>query len=928
MNHHYQSFTNNRKQVRRCLTSRALNVFVHHYFSFSWLREYLLEKRVYHFVQKKDQDYDEDWDDLINDMMGEPQSFKEDSLQVYFDLMFLVRTAHERNPSAELLQEIMKHFTILEENPSLIKKRSDLFTPLNSIYFAVALSQKISTLQGNLADSWRKVARIPFKSQLENDCYGRAKIKELKALGYFTEDELKESDVSEDLQKEFAQKWLEMDNRLRVALERKKSKNDLIKFYHSLSLEANNHYWKNIISYEEKNEECPLETVLTAWALRKIASNTLPTAIALLWQKTVDLISNQYFPHSPYKRTAQLAFEFEKSLVEINKLEKQLLTVTTSPKYNDHCIHNLRDLIFDFPSIFRVQLLKLPLQLKETVNDEDINLLDRSFHILKGSLKHFSQEWIKLINSLLEIVKFRDELFQFYTDCPDIITVVETRFRYYYEELRRHFTEQKVATQQLYKYSCMNSDKIESLRRYLLIFPYKKELLYHSTKFRESSTAFSDFSYSDACIHLDVIQSILILQEFINNHYTAFQMEYNEFGNTNIENSQFLEKANFALNMLQGSDISELKKQLSLEYLQCCVTLLPAEIPYLKHIVLRKPYFPTSIFLLVQERLINLVEFSTKSLKEIEYWRKALELLQKVPRIEKIFFKSRVTWMIHQLLAGKAVDHLLLQSVSCVQLFPKEDHFHASLKLLQYYLPEKYFAQIEEVILEFANPIPQDNLPHQSSVSNEPLKTEIVALTDNIFTGQFFPKEEHVNTNCFIPCIYFLPVLRAYQRNKPGLFLEWKFWIQNGRRKTHNPFREKLQEAFQRDGLFPSIRTDDYHQLDLYVVSDNLVEQWNPAQVHSDHREIEYNIKTTARRFLGKSAELLKNDRIIAENSLKEEEHTVDAIFTSCLQVSALYLEFTEIDHSYPLSELQKLVELKRIYKQMTKLVKEKVVKT
>jgi hypothetical protein len=933
MNHHHQSlsFTNNRKQVRRCLTTRALNIFVHHYFSFPWLRQYLLERRVYHFVKGKEKD-DMDWELelFLFDAFEPPQSFKEDRLQVYFDLLFLVRTAHERNPTAELLQEIMMHFTALEGNMALIKNKNDLTSALNSTYFAVALSQKISTMpKGNLVDSWKRVARIPFKYLLERDCYARAKTAELKALGYFTDEELPESEIYDDLQKEFAQKWLETDCRLRIVLERKKSKKDLVKYYHSLSQEAKNlgnvklsEIWMTVIYHEEKTGECPDETVLMAWALQRIASHALPAGIILLWQRTVDIINKQQSAHSLYNRTALLALEFEKTIVEINKVERQLLTITTSSKYNDPCIHDLQELISDFPSIFRAQLLKLPLQLKETVTNEDVNLLESSFRVLKDSLKPFAAEWIKLVDSLLDIVKFRDDLFQFYTDCPDIITVVETRFRYYYDELHKHFTDQKVTMKQVSKYSCMNSGKHESLRRYLLIFPYKKELYYHSTKYRETGTEFSDFSFAGASIHLEVIQSILKLQEFINNHYPAFQtkLKKGEFGNTNtnFENSQFLDKVNFALNILQRSDISELKKQLSLEYLQCCLKLLPVEITY------RKPCFPTTILLAVQEKLTNLVDLSTTSLNEIECWRKALELLEKVPRIEKIFFKSRVVWMIHQLLAGKAVDVLLFQSVSCVQLLRKEDHFHASLKLLQYYLPQKYFAQIEEVIIEIANPIQQIN--DQSSVSNRQLKPELVVMMDYIFTGQFFPKEEHVNAACFTPYIYFLPILRAYQRNKLGLLLEWKSWIQNRRHKTHNLFREKLQEAFQNDSLFPSFRTDDYHQLDLYVVSDNLVEQWNPGEIHSDHGEIEYNIRTTARRFLGKSAELLKNDGIIAGNSLKEEESTVDLVFTNCLQVSALYLEFMEIDHSFPLTEQQRFVEFKRIYKQMTKLVREKAI--
>jgi hypothetical protein len=39
------------KQVRRGLTLSTLNVFIHHYFSLSWLREYIMNKKVYNTIK-------------------------------------------------------------------------------------------------------------------------------------------------------------------------------------------------------------------------------------------------------------------------------------------------------------------------------------------------------------------------------------------------------------------------------------------------------------------------------------------------------------------------------------------------------------------------------------------------------------------------------------------------------------------------------------------------------------------------------------------------------------------------------------------------------------------------------------------------------------------------------------------------------------
>jgi hypothetical protein len=76
---------------------------------------------------------------------------RERRAQTRFDLMFLVRTAHERTPTAEHILEIMKQFDAVEFNYTLIKNSP--YHTVNSIYFAVGLSHKMSVLNGRTQSS-------------------------------------------------------------------------------------------------------------------------------------------------------------------------------------------------------------------------------------------------------------------------------------------------------------------------------------------------------------------------------------------------------------------------------------------------------------------------------------------------------------------------------------------------------------------------------------------------------------------------------------------------------------------------------------------------------------------------------------------------------------------------------------------------------
>jgi hypothetical protein len=96
----------------------------------------------------------------------------------------------------------------------------------------------------------------------------------------------------------------------------------------------------------------------------------------------------------------------------------------------------------------------------------------------------FQLEWEELSTLLVESIEKRNELLHCYQDCPEVIDLVENKFNGYYNELQNHWMIQKNRAQASPRYKRMRigEKKIHSLYRYLEMFPFKNELLYHSRK--------------------------------------------------------------------------------------------------------------------------------------------------------------------------------------------------------------------------------------------------------------------------------------------------------------------------------------------------------------------------------------------------------------------------------------------------------------
>jgi hypothetical protein len=83
---------------------------------------------------------------------------------------------------------------------------------------------------------------------------------------------------------------------------------------------------------------------------------------------------------------------------------------------------------------------------------------------------------------------------------------------------------------------------------------------------------------------------------------------------------------------------------------------------------------------------------------EINKFRNVLELLRKLPHVDRTYFQDLIIWIINELLAGKEVDLLLLELFQ-EQKYQRDDLFFVYFNyLLKYYLPANYSAQIDAAL--------------------------------------------------------------------------------------------------------------------------------------------------------------------------------------------------------------------------------------
>jgi hypothetical protein len=249
----------------------ALQIFVNHYFSFQWLRKYLLEKRFRLAVENSDLRF---------------------LIQASNDLMFLTRLAYEGFPPVLIFPVLCKVLQSIEKD-GLRPFSSEIIRPF---YFMAEIRTKVLCSPPALSVLWKKVLTVHFDRQKDYCYYLQAKVKELTLTTPGFESGLLTSVSNASCGEELIDSFISTDWKIRRSIEAQKSLDNQMKYYQSLSTEAHKNgnytlcsYWDDVIR-KEVNGERPTTDFLIAWSIQKgVDASTKKDRI---WRIVAGLLEN------------------------------------------------------------------------------------------------------------------------------------------------------------------------------------------------------------------------------------------------------------------------------------------------------------------------------------------------------------------------------------------------------------------------------------------------------------------------------------------------------------------------------------------------------------------------------------------------------------------------------------------------------------
>jgi chemotaxis protein histidine kinase CheA len=309
------------KRMNRQLSTAGFQIFVHHYLSMEWLREYLLKLTVQDLVKGSDEDeeqeVDDEYDDFYNDSRSvEPQLKR---TEFYDDLVFLFRTATEWFPTAQVLYAVMKLFEVFEKDKSITAHQFNI----DSIYFSVEMSIKAS-----VSSYWKKVATIPLGLQWKHgSLYAKAKAKEMANNITSYETELY-AVFRKPTSSHLLETWQKTDHEVRREVENSKTFDDRMKYYQALSVRGRNQghsevsdAWNELSKLERKGKYGADKSLLIAWCLqREIDSQTA----GKIWRVAAEQLKASSKISDDTVKTARLAFDVEELLSELLETESNM----------------------------------------------------------------------------------------------------------------------------------------------------------------------------------------------------------------------------------------------------------------------------------------------------------------------------------------------------------------------------------------------------------------------------------------------------------------------------------------------------------------------------------------------------------------------------------------------------------------------------
>jgi hypothetical protein len=621
------------QRVTPRLAVDTFKIFIHHYFSFSWLREFILEKRVFEIVRYDDEEEEAYY---LSESPGSEegfQSFKNDRVRMYSDLMFLIRVCHDGVPTPEILHAIMGITEVCAKRPTELMK---------SIYFTEAIQRKISSPNQALSQLWRKVLRIPRQDQCNYTYYCEAKLAEMALLGYKMEKDSQRA-LRTDSGQTIVNKWVSNEYEFQEQLEREKTIQDFAKYFHSLSSEAKLRgneilakKWE-IISCDEMQGNSVEKDILLAWSLRRAKdplTGRIWGGVSKLVEETSWWSEYAFERHSAYS-VAQLAFATENNLEKLRKWELQVKNLQCSETNENALV--LKEIFEGIPTMLR---LKYEDQIK--ADSDNFECLKDWRRGVDALLSCFKDCFIKI----KEIVEARRNLIAFFEGYPHLVNLVEMKFKGYCHGISTDFRAVDI-TAESNSYSLrMQNFPSSEVGCLLQNFPFKSELVFFSSKSNEG--------LQDSSFYSEVKHAILKIYS-IGSEKGTFQWQ-----------SISLADVKFAVTSLQTPNLSELKRQLLLEYLKSSIELLSYYISKNIGHYYRYSYQND----IISDSMSKIQKyFGDNSFQDncpsqtATNWKKAFEILKKLPTVQgKV--KNVFPWLIAELTEQKPADGRLFDSIA------------------------------------------------------------------------------------------------------------------------------------------------------------------------------------------------------------------------------------------------------------------------
>jgi hypothetical protein len=466
----------------RALTNAALALFIKHYFSIPWLREYLLNRRVQFEIENK----------LCDD-------------ETISDLLFAIRMCNEWFVTAKSLSEIMTRFEDLDsEKTTSYRHGTSPF--LISSYFIAHITSKMSSPDSSLSQLWRQVAMIPMEDQYKFDYYSLARKREAELVGYNQARKLWElleknrqsqkrcflTDIDKAT-KTILEPYLTTEWKTQCKIELQHYFEDRLNYFHFLSDQArakgNNllaDAWDQVAEEEENEFSGSLRSMirklipLKAWSLARANNDTSP--VRTMYGIAVHLFESGKIPLG--KDALKLALNAESVLDLLRKWNSSILHLKNNEKRtSETSLIKLFDIIEKIIAHFQQQLvIHLESARADNLNDWKTFLEVLKWKVLKQK-EDYDSHYSKFQQTVVKFQQFSLTLQKY----EHFIGILRTRMDEYRSDLITYFKQEFEISRSLQSPSIVSSGFAPNTApafhsQFFLWFPYEKELLTYVEK--------------------------------------------------------------------------------------------------------------------------------------------------------------------------------------------------------------------------------------------------------------------------------------------------------------------------------------------------------------------------------------------------------------------------------------------------------------